>query len=76
MSFRIFVIRLYQCRGDRSRPYSVLLISQKSPGLESVSLRGRKTMLISSSGIKAFQKAFFSVAFLKDTPFIYGRVGE
>ena len=34
ISFRIFVVRLYQCWGDCRRPYSILLISQKLSGLE------------------------------------------
>ena len=36
----------------------VLLRTQKSYGMESVSPRGRRTMVILSSGSKALQKAF------------------
>ena len=58
MSFRIFVIRLYQFLGDCCSPYRVLLRIQKSSGLGLGSPRGGWTMMILSSVGKALQKAF------------------
>ena len=58
MSLKIFVIRLYQCWGDRLRAYSIFKSIQKLSGLYSVFPRGGKTMVILLYGSRVLQKAF------------------
>ena len=60
ISLRIFMMGLYQFWGDCLRPYRVLLRIQKSLGPDSISSRGGRTMVISSSGSRVLQKNFCS----------------
>ena len=64
------VTNMYQCCGERPKPYNVFLSSQKTSFFASGLPEGSLIMVVSSAGILALQKAFLRSPCLRRHQFL------